>query len=129
VDLLYSLASDETGVAGEHLPVVARNRSHCGTGQGDRDLQSDHAGSYGRYMHQVGRDRIHRTFHPAGSVEREHDGWLCAFLLTHYTKWDEIDASLSFITLIAEFSLPGATDAESIPDHLIKHGYIAISMS
>jgi len=78
-----------------------------------------------------GRDRIHPDIPPPQDPsKREHDGWAYgAFLLTHYTKWTRIDASLSFIPLIAEFSLPGATDAESIPDHLIKPRYIAISMS
>jgi hypothetical protein len=90
--LLYSLANDETGVAGEHLPVVARIGTSLWDWTGEIEIFNPITqGAYGRYMHQVGRDSINPNIPPPQDPSKpEHDGWAYgAFLLTHYTKWDE----------------------------------------
>jgi hypothetical protein len=102
--LLYSLANDETGVAGEHLPVVTR----IGTSllEWSEEIEIFNPGTqraYGRYMHQVGVDRIHPDIPPTQNPSLpEHDGWAYgAFLLTHYTKWDPAARELTIFYLMS----------------------------
>jgi len=101
--LLYSLANDESGVAGEHLPVVARIGSSLWQWSEEIEIFNPGTqGAYGRYMHQVGVDRIHPDIPPTQNpFLPEQDGWAYgAFLLTKYRKWDSSARELTIFHLM-----------------------------
>ena len=102
--LLYSLANDESGVAGEHLPVVARIGTSLWTWSDEIEIFNPNTqGAYGRYMHEVGVDRIHPDIPPTQNpFLPEHDGWAYgAFLLTHYTQWNPDARELTIFYLMS----------------------------
>jgi len=107
--VLYSLANDESGPDGFHLPVVARiGRSLADWSEELVVFCPIEQQAYGRYMHRVGSDPIHPDIPPRQDTRThpEHDGWAYgAFILTRYSHWSEAERVLT-LTFLLSLSSP-----------------------
>ncbi|SOD92180.1 hypothetical protein [Spirosoma fluviale] len=103
--LLYSNAVDDLSAPNKfQLPTVARFGTTLFDWSEEIEIFNPlREQAYGKYMHKIGRDRIHPDVPPQQDPTKpEHDGWSYgAFLLNRFTEWNEHTRELTIYYLLS----------------------------